>query len=62
MEQTSEDSRSLRYRVNVSTTSKGVKTWDCTVEGTGWDMGDILDLSDLLVRELQERYPAPTGA
>ncbi len=44
--------KSLRYRVNVSTSVKGVKTWDCTVEtdnqwedpnaGTPMMMGDKL--------------------
>jgi len=27
--------KSLRYRVNVSTSVKGVKSWDCTVEVEG---------------------------
>ncbi|KKM44170.1 hypothetical protein LCGC14_1561880, partial [marine sediment metagenome] len=27
-----EEERSLRYRVNVSTSVKGIKTWDCTVD------------------------------
>ena len=51
------DERSLRYRVNVSTSVKGVKTWDCTVDGTGYNKGRILAESDLLVGELEKRYP-----
>ena len=51
------EEKSLRYRVNVSTSVKGVKTWDCTVDGTGFLMGEVLVESDALVRELEERYP-----
>ena len=59
---------SLRYRVNVGTSVKGIKTWDCTVE-MGQEqpvislesalnsMIDILELSDKLVQELEKRYP-----
>ena len=58
--------RSLRYRVNVSTSIKGVKTWDCTVEleqplitleGALNNMTNTLELSDKLVQELEQRYP-----
>jgi hypothetical protein len=49
--------RSLRYRVNISTSVKGVKTWDCTVDGEGFSMTEILLESDALVAELEERYP-----
>jgi len=52
-----EEERSLRYRVNVSTSVKGVRTWDCTVDGTGFSKGRILAESDLLVGELEKRYP-----
>ena len=52
-----EDERSLRYRVNVSTSVKGIKTWDCTVDGTGYGKEIILTESDLLVKELEKRYP-----
>jgi hypothetical protein len=30
---TNEQNRRLRYRVNVSTSVKGIRTWDCTVDG-----------------------------
>ena len=58
-----------RYRVNIGTSVKGVKTYDCTVEVTATD--DIessieeylqkvsLEESDALVAELDKRYPAP---
>lgn len=53
--------RSLRYRVNVSTSVKGVKTWDCTVDGEGFEQYEILQESDELVAKLEKRYPAPKG-
>jgi len=49
--------RSLRYRVNVSTSVKGIKTWECTVDGTEFSKERILAESDLLVAELEKRYP-----
>jgi len=52
-----EVNKSLRYRVNVSTSVKGVKTWDCTVDGEGYGMYQVLQESDSLVRELEKRYP-----
>ncbi len=47
--------KSLRYRVNISTSVKGVKTWDCTVDGE-LPMEEILAESDKLVKELEKRY------
>jgi len=49
--------QSMRYRVNISTSVKGVKTWDCTVDGEGYAMADVLCQSDLFVQELEKRYP-----
>lgn len=54
-----EVTKSLRYRVNVSTSVKGVKTFECTVDGEGFTMDDVLAESDKLVKALNERYPAP---
>mgnify|MGYP005814344339 CR=1 FL=1 len=51
--------RIIRYRISVSTSVKGVKTFDCTVDGEGWTLAEILDRSDALVAALDERYPAP---
>ena len=48
--------KSIRYRVNVSTSVKGVKTWDCTVDGEGYSQDKILAESDKLVKELEKRY------
>lgn len=53
----SEENKSLRYRVNVSQTSTGKKSWDSTVDGTGYTMPEVLDESDKLVAELEKRYP-----
>ena len=52
-----------RYRVNVSTTAKGIKTWECTVEieGDQATLWEILEESDKLVAELDKRY-GPTQA
>ena len=55
-----EENKSLRYRVNVSTSVKGIKTWECTVDMLNASMDDVLEESDKLVAELMKRYPAPT--
>lgn len=52
--------RTLRFRVNVSTSVKGVKTWECTVDGEGYEMDEILVKSDELVQKLEQRYPPQT--
>ena len=54
-----EVNKSLRYRVNVSTSVKGIKAFDCTVDGENFTMDEILAESDRLVAELMKRYPAP---
>ena len=51
--------RGLRRRISVSTSVKGVKTWDCAVDGTGYSLADILGMSDEIVKALEARYPAP---
>ncbi len=50
-----------RYRINISTTSKGLKSFDCTVEiyGDEVTMEEVLAESDRLVAELDQKYPAP---
>lgn len=50
---------SLRRRINVSTTSKGVLTWDCTVDGEGYSEQEMLAFSDSLVAALVLRCPPP---
>jgi len=54
--------KSLRYRINISTSVKGVKTFDCTVDGLGFSMEEVLAESDKLVTELQKRYPIEVEA
>ena len=62
---------SKRYRINVSTSLKGVKTYDCTVDITrslgeleGGDFlnealrDEILAESDKLVEILDKKYPS----
>ena len=51
----------IRYRINVSTSVKGVKTFDCTVDMEGFAMDEVLVESDKLVAELTKRYPTPEG-
>ena len=53
-----------RYRINISTTSKGLKSFDCTVEiyGDEVTMEEVLAESDRLVAELDRKYPAPEVA
>ena len=52
-----EITKSIRYRVNVSTSVKGVKTWDCTCDAEGYEMDEVLAKSDELVKKLEQRYP-----
>ncbi len=49
---------SKRYRVNVSTSTKGIKTYECTVDITGGSEEEVLEASDSLVSQLDKRYPA----
>ena len=52
-----EITKSLRYRINVSQTSTGKKSWDCTVDYENGTMEEVLAESDKLVGELTKRYP-----
>ncbi len=49
--------KSIRYRVNVATSVKGIKTWDCTVDGENYTKEEILIYSDQLVAALESKYP-----
>ena len=57
-----EDSGAIitRIRTNVSTSVKGIKTYDATVEMTGEGVPKemVLAQHDALVQELDQRYPA----
>ncbi len=48
---------SYRRRINISTSVKGVKTFDCTVESENASLQELLDESDKIVLELDKRYP-----
>lgn len=50
------EERKLRRRVNLSTSVKGVITWDLTVDGDVSEE-EILAMADSLCRKLQEKYP-----
>jgi hypothetical protein len=54
---TQPEQRNLRYRVNVSISVKGIKTWDCTVDGEGWTQEELLEKSANLVEALEKKYP-----
>jgi len=56
-----EETKEKRYRVNISTSVKGVKTYECTVDMKGFAMEEVLLSSDLLVAKLDKRYPPVTG-
>ena len=62
MTQPIEQAKSLRRRVNVSTSTRGIRTWDTTVDGVGYSREEILAESDALVRAMEARYPAAEAA
>jgi len=47
-----------RRRINISTSVKGVKTYDATIELIDATNEEALAESDALVKELDLRYPA----
>ena len=51
--------QSVRYRVQVSTTSKGMPSWEVTVDGqdSGETGVEILARIEAMVRLLQIKYP-----
>ena len=48
-----------RRRINISTSVKGIKTYDATVELLDSTNEEVPAESDKLVAELEKRYPAP---
>ena len=54
-----ENTYKKRTRINVSTSVKGIKTYDCTVEIVDGTNEEVLAESDALVKSLDKRYPAP---
>ena len=57
MTESIEQVKSLRRRINVSTSTRGVITWDTTVDGVGYTREEILAESDAQVRAMKARYP-----
>ena len=53
-----EITKSIRYRVNISTSVKGIKTWENTVDCTGYSKEEVMAESDALVAECEKRYQA----
>ena len=49
--------KSIRRRVNISTSVKGIKTFDCTVDILNGTEEEVLAESDSLVAKLDKRYP-----
>ena len=49
--------KSIRYRINISISVKGQRTWDCTVDALNYSINEALSESDKLVAELERRYP-----
>ena len=56
-EETIETRNSIRYRIKVSYTSKGLPSFDCSCETHNLSMDEALSLSDELVGKLKKRYP-----
>ncbi len=52
-----EVTKSMRYRVNIATSVKGQKTYDCTVDAEGFSIEEVLAESDKLCAELAKRCP-----
>jgi len=51
------EEKSLRRRVNVSVSVKGIVTWDCTIDATNFPEEDVLKESKSLVAALKAEYP-----
>lgn len=54
-----EEARSIRYRVNVSTTSKGLPSWEATVDAgeSGASRDEVLAAVAEMVTRLRSSYP-----
>ena len=57
-----EEVKSLRRRVNVSISTRGIRTWDITVDGVEYSREEILAESDAMVRAMEARYPLAEAA
>ena len=54
-----EETKSLRYRSNVTRGMAGVFSFEATVDGQGYEQEEILEKLDRFVKALEDRYPAP---
>lgn len=52
-----EQNYKTRHRVNISTSVKGIKTYDATVELIDSSVEEVLAESDKLIVQLDKRYP-----
>jgi dihydroorotate dehydrogenase len=59
-EMSSVTATNIRYRINISTTSKGLPSIDCTVDGqnSGVSVARIEAEAYALVRRVAAQYPA----
>jgi len=49
--------KKVRYRINVSVSTRGVYTWDCTVDAEGFTQDEVVLESKELVARLKLLYP-----
>ena len=49
--------KTIRRRVNVSTSVKGIHTFEATIEIENGTQEELLSESDRLVEQLDKRYP-----
>ena len=54
--------RSLRFRVNVTVSVKGIHTFETTVDGEVYSLEEVLAHSDAIVKALEARYPVAVSA
>ena len=51
--------KSLRRRINISTTSKGVRSFDVTIDATGYTLAEQMQELDAAVAEAEKRCKEP---
>jgi len=52
-----EVNKQIRFRINVSVSTRGVYTWDTTVDATGYTQDEVMLESKELVARLRLEYP-----
>ncbi len=53
--------KKLRRRIKVSETSKGLISWEHTIDGENFTKEELLEMSDDMTEELKKRYPVQEG-